>query len=195
MSQEKYRPSREEVQRAEESMTDEQRVMSDARAEGYKQAYAEQGKLSPEEEDAKKVEDFKRWVEHLADGGPEFWREQSHDFRSGKQMFELYDIGIMDKGNRQMMTDEEAVELLRGKNWRAYLEHNRQVADTVKALRKSIESGRGLVAKNNELGSPISEEEIQKGQVGTTMEYMDWILAKHEAWDRLEKRLAETEAK
>ena len=51
MSQEKYRPSPEEVKRAEESMTDEQKMMSDVRAEGYKVAYHEQGKQTPEEEE------------------------------------------------------------------------------------------------------------------------------------------------
>ena len=150
---------------------------------------------SPEEEKAKKIGDFKSWAKHLAEGGPKFWREQSRDLRSGNQMVELYDIGIMDRGNRDMMTDEEAVKLLQGKNWKAYLEHNREIADIVKALRSSIESGKGLVTKNNELDSPVSEAEIQKAQVGTVMEYMDWILAKHQAWDRLEQKLAEAEAK
>ena len=110
-------------------------------------------------------------------------------------MIELSDLGMGRRGERKMMTDEEAVELLGTKNWKEYLALQRKDADITRWLKDSIKQAKGLATRNNELGNPVSEDDILKGQVGNVMEFMDWTLAKHEAWDRLEKRLTQLEEK
>lgn len=149
------------------------------------------GPLSPEQVKAQRITDFKGWVEHLSDSGPKFWDKQAQDFRAGNQMVELSDIGMGNPGDRKMVTDDDAVALLRTKDWGTYLAIQRHDADLRMRLGRTIDSNRKLVTNNAELGSPVSEEQILKAQLGGLMNYMDWLLAKHECLDRLEAKLKE----
>jgi len=180
---EKYVLSNEEFKKAEESMTDEQKLMSAGREKIVNQ------------------EDLKDWIDHMSNGGLKFWQEQSQAFRNGKIMIELSDLGIGSRGDRKMMTDGEAIELLKDKDWKKYFEKQKEDRFDGKGVKLSgldlfeniLKRVKELKKKNIELGNIISQEDMLKA-TGRQLEYADWELSKGEAEDRIEKKLIATES-
>ncbi len=165
---------------------------------------------------------FKDYVEHRDNLQQYYYQRVAKQLRDGNQALELADYAPDDEmrgrpSNAEVvMTDDEAIEkilakvkaldelrakdpdslevLVGPKSWKDYLGRIRKRYDLRERLSGMIGDTIGLQARNNELGKPVSDEAIGETQRGT-LYYLDSLLARHEALDRLDRRFKELDKK